>query len=546
MLNVAVKRFILPFSPGKSRELFSFDVEAAAVYALSELERGKGGGLIVKQPEEKLLFITKMGYPLWLFPKNETGYIFDGLNDSSMSVRYFEVPPAKTFIESLEKNSETHEDYMTFLSDHSSYFQQSKKEKEFVLRGLIAGLDFKKEFSVYCKEAVEVTGQLAKLAPLAPTLEEATISSMLTEMDKLQSFLREDSERLSECLRLVNKTTSQYITELDYAAEAVRDEASAKIKAQEEFVIPKIAKLNSEYKYQITQVTRSFNEELESLEKLKDKKIRFIDDNEEKIKRYNREAKTQAQKNHLTYEKTWKEKSRQTKKELDGLKKELKRIENNIKNLNKQKAKKIFKLQLELENAIKLARQPLLDLEAARDAKVLVFKQKTEKLLKQEKPVKEGLNNVIKLAEAVNARFEMLGVREQQLKRLKNPALFYVPFYVACYQAGLSKRYVFLPPSMTSPIGFAARLKGAFGRSKIKELFTPRFKEITALIDKVQAVAKQDSLLDDEIKDLGEKNNLLNADLIRENIAEGLVYLKHEGWLSDREYQILSRSLADA
>ena len=254
MLNAAVKRFILPFSPGKSRELFSFDVEAAAVYALSELERAKGGGLIVKQPEEKLLFITKIGYPLWLFPNNETAYIFDGLNDSRLSVHYFDVPPAKPFIESLERNSKTHEDYMAFLSDHDNYFQQPKKEKEFLLRGLIAGVDFKKEFSVYRKEAVEVTGQPAKLAPLAPTLEEATISSMLTEMSKLQSFLREDAQRLSECLRLINKTTSQYITELDYAAEAVRDEANAKIKAQEEFVNPQIAKLNSEYKRQIAQI----------------------------------------------------------------------------------------------------------------------------------------------------------------------------------------------------------------------------------------------------------------------------------------------------
>ncbi len=543
MLNAADKRFILPFSPGKSRELFSFDIEATAVYALSELERDKGGGLIVKQPEEKLLFITKIGYPLWLFPNNETAYIFDGLNDSRLSVLYFEVPPAKPFIESLEKNSKTNEDYMAFLSDHDNYFQQAKKEKEFVLRGLIAGLEFKKEFSVYRKEAIEVAGQPAKLAPLAPTLEEATISSMLTEMSKLQSFLREDSERLSECLRLINKTTSQFITELDYAAEAVRDEANAKIKAQEEFVTPQITKLNSEYKHQIAQVTRSFNEELESLEKLKAKTIKFVEGNEEKIKLYKREAKTQAQKNHLIYEKTWKEKSRQAKKELDGLKKELKRIENSIKNLNKQKAKKTFKLQLELETEIKLARQPLLDLEVARDAKVLGFKQKTEKMLKQEKPVIEGLNGVIKLGEAVNARFEMLGVKEQQLK---SPALFYVPFYVACYQAGLSKRYIFLPPSMTSPIGFAAKLKGAFGRSRIKEMFTPRFKELTALIDKVQVLAKQDSLLDDEIRGLGEKNNLLNTESLRDNIAKGLVYLKHEGWLSEREYQVLSRGLADA
>ena len=542
MLNSAAKRFILPFLPGKNRELVNFD-EKAAVYALSELERAKGGGLIVKQLEEKLLFITKIGYPLWLFPISETAFIFDGLTDSRLSVPYFELPLAEPFIESLERNSETHEDYMAFLSDHDNYFQQPKKEKEFVLRGLIADVDFKKEFSVYRREAVEVTGQSVKLAPLAPTLEEATISSMLTEMGKLQSFLREDSQKLSECLRLINKTTSQFMTELDYAAEAVRDEANAKIKAQAEFVTPKITKLNSEYKHQIAQLTRSFDEELEKLEKLKAKTTKFVYDDEEKIKLYNHEAKIQARKKHLIYEKTWKEKSRQTKKELDGLKKELKRIENRIKNLKKEKTQKISKLQLELKTEIEMARQPLLDLEAARDSKVLVFKQKTEKLIEQEKPVIYGLNGVIGLAKAVNARFEMLGIREHQLK---SPALFYVPFYVACYQAGLSKRFIFLPPSTTSPNGFAAKLKGAFGRSKIKELFIPRFKEITALIDKVQVLAKQDSWLDREIRDLGEKNNLLNTRSIRESIAQGLVYLKREGWLSDREYQVVSSSLAYA
>ncbi len=540
MLNSAVKRYILTFSPEKSTATFGSEVEAAAVYALAKFERAKGGGLIVKQPEEKLLFIVKMGYPLWLFPKSETAYMFDGLDSYNYNLNYADLPPAKAFLESLESNSKTMEDYMAFLSDHNSYFKQPQKEKTFLLRSIIADLNFKKEFSVYRKEAVEVTDQAAKLTLLSPTLEAATVSSMLDEMGKLQSFLKEDAEELSECQRFVNKTTSQYMTELDYAAEAVRDEANAKINAQEELVNPKIAKLNSEYKRQIAQVTRSFNEELESLEKLKAKTTKFMEDNEEKIKLFNKEAKVQAEKNHSIYEKSWKEKSRHAKKELDGLKKELKRIENSIKNLNTQKTKKTSKMQLDLDAEIKLARQPLLDLEAARDAKVLVFKQKTETLLKLEKPVKDGLSSVIKMGEAVNARFEMVGTKEQQLK---SPALFYVPFYVACYQAGLSRRYIFLPPSMISPISLAAKLKGAFGRSKIKELFIPRFKEITALIVKVQVLAKQDSLLDGEIKNLGEKNNFLNTKAAHDNVAKGLVYLNREGWLSDKEYQVLNDTL---
>jgi hypothetical protein len=134
----------------------------------------------------------------------------------------------------------------------------------------------------------------------------------------------------------------------------------------------------------------------------------------------------------------------------------------------------------------------------------------------------------------------MLGIREYQLK---SPALFYVSFYVACYQAGLTKRYVYLPPSVIKSIGLTAKLKGAIGRPKIKEFFIPWFKEITALIDKAQVLAKQDSLLDNEIRNLGEQNNLLNTKSARDNITKGLVYLKHEGWISDREYQVLKNSL---
>ena len=166
----------------------------------------------------------------------------------------------------------------------------------------------------------------------------------------------------------------------------MKDEANAKIRAQQELVNPQVAKLNKEYKRRIADLTRSFDEELESLKKLKLKTKKFMENDEGKIRLYQREAKAQASKKHLIYEKRWKEKSNQTKKELDGLKKELKRIEKSIKNLKKQKTAETYKLQSELGAEIKLARQPLLELEAVCDAKMLAFRQETEKLIKHEKP----------------------------------------------------------------------------------------------------------------------------------------------------------------
>jgi hypothetical protein len=536
MLTSAAKRFSLPFSNQKTS---TSEVEAAAVFAVAELERGKGGGLITRQPEEKLVFLSKIGYPLWLFPRSDVGFVFDGFGDSSYNVSFLDVQSAKAFKESLEANSAPKENYLTFLSDHGSYFQQPMKEKQLVFRGLIADSDFKGEFNVYRKEAAEITAP-PNIALLAPALEESAVLAMLSEFEKLQSGLREEAERLTECIRFVNKTTSQYITEIDYKASATKEEADAKIRAQEELVNPKIKQLTKDYERKIKNATESFDKELESLRKQKTKTLKSIASNEEKIKLYEREAKAQAEKKHVVYEKRWKEKIKRIRKDLGGLKKELKNIDNNFKKLSKQKTLEISKLNFGLDAEIKFAREPLLQLEAARDAKIRVFKLETEKLLKFEKPVLEGLSKSTKLRETIKVRFDGLGIKDSSLK---NSALFYVPFYAVCYEAGLARRYVFIPPSAVGSADFSAKIKGAFGMSKIKDHLTPRFKTVATLISKVQELTRQNGMFESQLNSLAEKNNLLTNSLFMENVRKGLVYLKSEDWVSEKEYQLLSSHL---
>ena len=48
---------------------------------------------------------------------------------------------------------------------------------------------------------------------------------------------------------------------------------------------------------------------------------------------------------------------------------------------------------------------------------------------------------------------------------------------------------------MTGNIGFSAKLKGAFGMSKIKETVYSTFQSHNRLIDNVQVLVKQDTLL---------------------------------------------------
>ena len=99
-------------------------------------------------------------------------------------------------------------------------------------------------------------------------------------------------------------------------------------------------------------------------------------------------------------------------------------------------------------------------------------------------------------------------------------------FIVACYEIGLSRRYLIIPPSTITNFDFSAKLKGALGMSKIKDLLAPRFKAIAALIEKVQVLTKQNTVFENQLYDLSQKNNLLNNSLFLENVKKGLVYLK--------------------
>ena len=540
-LTQPVKTFILPFSvlSEDRKEPFTPEVEAAAAYVLAELER-KGGGLLIKQPEEKLVSITRVGYPLWVVPKGETTFVFDGLNRSTYTLPYLEMPQVNVLMDDFERNSKTRETYRVFLSNHVNYFQQPTK-KELTVNGLIANKDFLSEIDFYRKEASEATGPLPNSALLSPAIEESAITSKINELTSFYAFFKEETEKLQHLIRSVNKAASHYITELQYAAEAVREEADAKIRAQEELINPKVTSLNHEYNNKITNLTKSFEKEHLPLKKQKAKLQKEIETAKARIERYNKEVKDQAQKHHSYSERKWKEKQKQTKKELSTLEKDLKRTEKTLKALEDRQSLETFKLKSELDAKIKQERQPILDIEAFRDAKIHLYRHETEELKKQAQPVVEALTRIAKLREGFMANFEPLGVRADP--KLKGAALFYVPFYLACYRAALAKRYFIVSPSTAGKLGFSAKLKGALGRSKIKDLLVPRFKAISALTENVLVLAQQDDRFEAQIEELAEKNNVLSNNLAQGNLKKGLACLKSEGWISEKEYQVFNEKI---
>jgi hypothetical protein len=540
-----INQRFLPFSilSENRTEPFTPNLEAAAVFSLAELERAKGGGLIIKQPEETITYIAKMGYPLWLFPWSEIALFFDGLNQNSYTLPYEAVPAVNAFLDNLKRGARTRETHSAFLSDNLTYFQASPAEKGLPVNGLMIEPQFLTEFDSYRREASKNSGEKSRTGLLTPTLDESVILSGIHELDDLHINLQTSVENLYRCMKFLNRVTHQYEKELRSEARDVKEEFDSRIKEEEEVVAPIVNQLKDEYDFRMNSLAKSFEKQQLPVQQEKARLEKSREHAVARIEQYKLEARTHADKGQPAAEEKWKEKASKTRKELSEIENQLKQTEKTLKELEEKRSIEIFNLREELETKVKEARKSLLELEASRDAKILIHRQEIEKLEKQTKEISDQISRTAKLLEANIAQFGKLGVKKEL--GLEGNLLYYLPFYVVCYQAESKKRYMILPPSVVNTVGVFAKLKGALGMAKIKSLLSPRFKTVTSLIDSTQVLTQQNPVFETEINELGAKNNILTADEVREDIKKGLERLRNEGWLSDKEFGAIEQRIGE-
>ncbi len=526
------KQYFLPFSDPKKR---AQNVESAAVYAVAESNRSRGGGLFSRQPQETLVFIAKLGYPLWLIPIDGHVLTFDGLDDSTYDVTYFEAPSASTFMHNLQENLQPKEKYTQFLAGYIDYFDMPSVQQNYTLKGLLASIDFRVDFTSYLKEATQKTDNPPTIKP---TLELAAVTAAVRELTQLKTYLEQDTETLQQVVEATNKTTSQYLQELDFIVGASKDEFDAKIKAQEEFIKPQIIKFTKETKAKTKELTLKFNREISEQEKRRRKILKSLVKTEAEIRKYESEAKRQAQRGHEFYEHRWKDKVKFAQKDYSALKKELRDIEENIKKIAREKGQEISRLGFELDEKTRLIHQPLTTLKEDYEAKMLAFKQQSSRLLTLQKNLVESISRSVKQREKATADFNSLGVGDFAFE---GPSQVHVPFYLVCYRSDSERRYLCFAPATVENVDLSAKFKGAFGRTKIRDLLTPRFTSLVGLISKVEAYSHQNSEFEMHLFEEGTKNNLLKNPSAVAAIKDGLATLNERGWLSEKENSELTR-----
>jgi hypothetical protein len=533
-------RTFLPFSvPSVNRkELFTREMEKTAIFCYAELDRARGGGLILKQPAEKIAFISEFCYPFWFIPWGRLNLLFDGLSATAHTMTYSVAPDAQTFTENIERSSKALEVYTAFLSDSVNYFQTTAHTKEVVISGLITDQGFLNEFAAYLNEATLTEISSRDFVVLSPTLEESTIYSAMNKLESLKSEFKEEIDSLYACMKLLNNTTRGFTKTIRGKIKIIREEFGKEIKKQEEIIKPKVDSINAEYDEKITKLAKDTEKQLLPLQKEKVKLEKIKEQTHSKIERYKMEAKTSAAKKDTAGERKWKEKANEGRKELSETEAAIKEVNGKIKGVEETNSLETIKLKSEWEAKTKEASKDLLELEASRDAKTQLHKDEIERLEKTTSTIIEQISKMAKMREASLLGFEKLGTEQKQ----KENMLVYVPFYMVCYQSESRRRYVVFPPSVANSISFLTRLRGALGRTKIRQLLVSRFKITAAHLEKFPSVIERNAVFEREINEAGDKTSILEDSLAKEQIKSGLEKLKEEGWLSEKEYGALTET----
>lgn len=534
---------ILPFSTlSENRtEQFTKEIERAAIFCLTDLEKARGRGLVMKQPPEKLAFIAEVYYPFWLATLDNINIIFDGLDTISHTLTYLTIPETQIFIDNGERSCKTRQAYTIFLSDNINYFQTPSNEERHTIDGLITNPEFLQEFTSYLHQARHIEASLPDRVMVSPTLDESSLTSILEELQSLKSRTIGEVNALYTSMKLISVKTENFTKATRNEIKKTEEKLNKEMEKCKASIKEQVDNIRKEYDEEVTEYSKKAEEELLSLQQDAIKLEKTKDQLMKKVEHCDTEAKTCAISKDSVSEHKWRDEKTKFKDQLSETEAYLKELNKRIKEVKDEKKIRIFELKTKRDVEIKEATKDLVEIESSRDAKVRIYEEEMEKLEELTLGVIEQIDKLAKLREKSVYEFNKLGVSQKRRKC----ALIYVPFYLACYQRGSGKRYIHFPPSIVNSVNISVRFKGAFGKAKIRQLLHPLSKKLVSLLNKFPLLMEQNAVFNRDMTQACAKANILRTKNSRESIEIGLEKLEEEGWLSEKEHKSFSQILSE-
>ncbi len=526
--SASFRKLFLPFSVESPErvEKFSDDMEVAvmSVLAYDGIKKGFFG-----RKKEKVDFVMKLFYPIWLLPLRKGSLVIDGLNIHGKIFVKRRMPDVEGILEELH-SADSYRTFYEVLVKKLHELEGEKRVEKYSMDGTIPD-----------KEVVQgITDLLvrgrgeAEGTPLEPRIKEEELMDLLRTFNKLSRGVEREIYLLERFTSELQRLEREFLRKISLDIDEVRDHYDAKIASLKPKVEKRVARLIRERNEKIEEVSGQYEKKLSELEKEKESiliKIQQLREEKDNLKHSLKATQDKAQKRHM------KRKIRQINKLISEENKKLSAIEKRIEAVLKKRDATLDEIKKEYDQLIDEEQKELRDLMASRDAEV-------KRLTKLSDEIRKLVNEMSKrISEMMNEKRgeqEELGSMITEY-HVDDIMCVYLPCYVIRYMRGRERRYVVYPPvRVESPSKITVKLKKTFKigiAGKVSSSISRLSKGLENFLKVFEEELNKGGSIEIEVCSKARKNALNASREFLSKVEKGLKRLCEEGWITEQEVQ---------
>jgi len=532
------KSLVLPFvvKDGGRENPFTPEMELSAVVCLAEAQRKKPG--LLSASPEKIQFISKVYYPLWIVPWEDRCIIVDGLGFSSHNLKYAELPDLKLFIEDLERNAVVHEDFMNTLEKHSETFEDFASITDISFNAIITNKNLLNSLHEYFSEGEFLEDNAETPIVLIPSkIDEKEASEACEKLINCWRKINADRKGLQQALNRLEEKTRLQENGILCEIEQIKEKYEREISNLKTAIEDKVNKLTSKLEAETKKITKKADKKLKAITKEKEKykrKLQKLEQEEITIRKKIENFKRKGNDVKATY---WNQQLKKCRKEIEKVEKEIKAISNKIEKIKGESKAKIDEIKASFKEKISSEEEKIEELKTLRDSEIEAKQKKLEELRSKKEYIANRIEELIEQKKVYASK-----LKEETTIPWKQDGtiLAYTPLYLVKYEKNGEFRYKVHPPMIASShkgIFKKIRKFWSFGlESRMKLLVNPRSKDMyKALSSALIETIKRDNEFEERINRICQSNDVLKKKDFGKLLTEGINELKHEGWVSLEE-----------
>ena len=528
---------------GKARKKpFNLDMEISAILCLAEARRKKPG--IIDVSSEKISFISKLHYPIWVVPWKDSYLFVDGLGISSYTFPYVKLPDVELLTEEIERSVADKKQFRNVLRGHAQTFEKPELTR-ISLEAIFAEEKLLPILSEYFKQVSALKERRSeRVALIPPKLNEKTASEKAKKAVDLWKQIQSEIKGLQYAISALNEKTSfeeeMILREIGHIQELYE----TKIAPLKPIVEKKIEKLLLKRDAKIAKLDKSIERKLTARLKEKRRHERELERLERNLIEYRKRRKISKSRGDDVGASKWEHRVKVHQNKPSETKRKLQSVSELIEKIRKQGELEAQEIKASHQLLIESERKKILDIEASRQLEVKSRKREIEEMKADVSIITGQIRRLIELK-----RSEATSIAKATIPhRIEENMLLCLPFYLVQYETKEKTRYLMFSPAVAMDFkGIVRKLQKALHRfslqSRIRLLLRSKSTALEkklkkSLLEKI----REDTTLEKAVYELGVSNNILHSSGFKEMITRGTEELRNEGWISREEKEDLLKN----